>query len=447
MVSLFYARRYPAGREVNPRDQSVPNDTPVSDVNGPLSTSVNDLQSSDVPHADGASASSNGPNLTPTTTDVLPTPTIVPSPDASTPTGVPPQSSDVPNPSLQHNDPPPATTPVRNPPPESTSVPGQEPTKQYQHPPSSTPAPSPTPSPSHGQYVSTPTGGGPTPVNSDQPNPSTKEYGPVSSSPRPTQTDHFVPSSALNNPQPTTTQTFEIGTTPASSAIVSTPGLPASSTVPLSTSTFQPTPTAVLTQGKALSTDSSSNQKYIIGGAVGGGVLVLILLALLLFCCRKRRAKKDLERSGGDHSEGEHGYGQFACCNHGICNKNNGQPRMEQKSPLKPFILKSDPAALTPKEGRQQHTIPSKRRDSTESHKSAGSDTSSSYSSDSESSQHGRRRSQKRPPPLKLTSLVTPVINGPQNNPRHRVDRSSLQNPHEVPTIIVEPPQSATQTG
>ena len=152
--------------------------------------------------------------------------------------------------------------------------------------------------------------------------------------------------------------------------------------------------------------------------------MVLILLALLLFCCRKRRAKKDLERSGGGHSEGELRYGQFACCNHGICNRNNGKPQMEQKSPLKPFVLKPYSVAPTPKEGQQRYTISLKRRDSTESHKSDGSDTSSSYSSDSEGSQRGRRRSQKRPPSLKLTSLVTPVINGPQNNPRQRVGRA-----------------------
>jgi hypothetical protein len=77
-------------------------------------------------------------------------------------------------------------------------------------------------------------------------------------------------------------------------------------------------------------------------------VLVLILLALLLFCCRKRRAKRDPERSGGSHSNGQPEYGQFACCNHGNCNKNNGQSQiMEQKTPLKPFVLKSDPAAIT----------------------------------------------------------------------------------------------------
>jgi hypothetical protein len=176
-------------------------------------------------------------------------------------------------------------------------------------------------------------------------------------------------------------------------------------------------------------------------------VLILILLALLLFCCRKRRAKRDLERSSGGHSEGGPGYGQFACCNHGTCNKNNGQSQMEQKIPLKPFVLRSGAAAPAPKEGQQEHAISLERRDSTESHRSAGSDSSSSYSSDSEGSQRGRRRSQKRPPPLKLTSLVTPVINGPQNNPRHRVNHSSPPNPHEVPTIMVEPPRTVTPTG
>ena len=196
-------------------------------------------------------------------------------------------------------------------------------------------------------------------------------------------------------------------------------------------------------------TNSSSNRKFIIGGAAGGGTLLLILLALLLCYCRKRRAKGDLERSGDGHSEGQLEHGQFACCNHGTCNRNNGQPHMEQKAPLKPFILKSDPVALTPKEGWQQQSLTLTRRDSTETQNSAGSDSTAAsvYSSDSEGSRRGRRKSQKRPPPLKLTSLVTPVINGPQHNPRNRVNRLSLPNPHEVPAIIVEPPQSETPEG
>ena len=187
---------------------------------------------------------------------------------------------------------------------------------------------------------------------------------------------------------------------------------------------------------------SSSNRKYIIGGAVGGGVLVLILLALFLFCRRKRRAKRGLELFGGDHSKGELGYGQFVACDHEIYNGNNGQLQMEQKSPLTPFIFKSDSAALTTN-GQQQPVISLERRDSTESHASAGSDSNSSYSCDSEGSRRSRR-SQKRPPPLKLTSLVTPVINGPQNNPCRGVDHPSFSNPHEVPTIIAEPPQYLT---
>lgn len=316
MVSLLYARHYPAGREFKRDDQPVPNDTPASDANDPSSVP------SDMPPADGVPASSDGPT------------------------------------------------------------------------------------------------------------------------PTPTGTDYFVPTSALNHPQPTNTQT------PAPSLTVfSTQDLPASSTVTSSTDTLQPTPTPVLTQGGASLT---SHRRYIIGGAVGGGVLALILLALLLFCCRKRRAKGDVEHSSDGHSGGQPGYGQFACCDHGTCNRNKGQAQMGQKTPLKPFVLKSDPEALAPKDGQQprqqQHAIPLNRRDSTDSQGSTGSDTSTGteYSSDSEGSQRGRRRSQKRPPPLKLTSLVTPVINGPQYNPRNRADRSSLQNPRGVPTIVVEPPQSVT---
>lgn len=171
-------------------------------------------------------------------------------------------------------------------------------------------------------------------------------------------------------------------------------------------------------------------------------MLVLILIALFLFCCRKRRAKRGLELFGGNNSEGEPGYGQFVICDHGIYNGNSGQLQMEQKSPLTPFVFKSDSAALTTN-GQQQPVISLERMDSTESRGSVGSDSNSSYSCDSEGSRRSRR-SQKRPPPLKLTSLITPIINGPQNNPRHGVDRSSFSNPHEVPTIIAEPPQYLT---
>ncbi|KAF9785708.1 hypothetical protein BJ322DRAFT_732696 [Thelephora terrestris] len=276
------------------------------------------------------------------------------------------------------------------------------------------------------------------------PSPTANDLGvPASSnglSPTPIPTDYFVPSSALNHPQPWTTQT------PApSSTIVSTPNLPVSSSVTLSTGTLQPTPTAVSIKGGALST-SSSNKKYIIGGAVGGGVLALILLACLLFCCCKRRRKRDLERSDHGHPEGQPGYGQFDCCSHGTCNRNGGQPQMEQKTPLKPFILKSDPVAPNSKGSLQPQHVSFNRRDSGGSQESVGSDASTetmcSYGSGG--SQRGKRRSQKRPPPLKLTSLVTPVVNGPQDNPRRRVDGSSLQNPHEIPAIVVDPPQSRT---
>jgi len=173
----------------------------------------------------------------------------------------------------------------------------------------------------------------------------------------------------------------------------------------------------------------------------------VVLLALICCCCcRKRRAKRDVECSGGGHSEGQPGYGQFTSCNHATCDRNNGQLQMEQKTPLKPFVLRSDSRALTAKEGQQQHVVSLNRRGSAESQKSAGSDvsTSSAYSSGSESYQRGKKKSLKRPPPLKLTALVTPVISGPQNNPRTRVDRSSPPDSDEVPTIVVEPPQSET---
>ena len=116
---------------------------------------------------------------------------------------------------------------------------------------------------------------------------------------------------------------------------------------------------------------------------------------------------------------------------------------MEQKTPLKPFILKSDPvASSTPKERPQEHKVSLNRRDSAESQRSTGSDTGTDIlcSYDSDGAQRGTRRSQKRPPPLKLTSLVTPVISGPQNDPRRRGDLSSPPGLHEVPGIVVGPP-------
>ena len=185
----------------------------------------------------------------------------------------------------------------------------------------------------------------------------------------------------------------------------------------------------------------STTNKYIIGGSVGGGGLLLILLGLLLLCCRKRRAKRDLERSG------ECQHGQFTSCNHGTCNTGNVQTPMGQRTPLKPFVLKSDPEAFTIKEVQRQPvvTISLNRRDSTGSQKSAGSDTASNDSdslSDGDS-RRGKKGTHKRPPPLKLTSLVTPVINGPQHNPRDKA-HSSLRDPPEIPVIVVDPPQSDT---
>jgi len=210
----------------------------------------------------------------------------------------------------------------------------------------------------------------------------------------PTSTDYFIPSSALNNP--------ELNPAP-SSTLVSTPSLPNTST---------------------------SDRKYIIGGAVGGGVLVLILLTLLLFCCRKHSGKKDLERSEGQHS-------QFACCNHRTYNRNCGKSQMEQKTPIKSFVLKSGPVDPTPKERLQEHVVSLNRRDS------AGSDTSADTLclSDSEGSQRGTRRMQRRPPPLKLISLVTPVIKGPQDNPRRKANPPSPPGLHGVHTIVADPPQ------
>jgi len=245
----------------------------------------------------------------------------------------------------------------------------------------------------------------------------------------PTPTDHSVPSSALNNLQLRTTQTSA-----PSPTLISTPGLPVTPTsVTLSTSTV------LSIQGGSLSTGSSSNRKYIIGGAVGGSVLALILLTLLIFCCRKRRGQKGLERSGGNRSEGRHV--QFACCNHGARNRHGEQTQMEQKTSLKPFVLKSDP------KGRPQgHSVSLNRRDSAESQKSGGSVTSTETlcSPDSEGFQRGTRKSRRRPPPLKLTSLVTPIVSGPRNNLRRGVDRPSPPGPHGIPTIVVDPPQPVT---
>ena len=170
------------------------------------------------------------------------------------------------------------------------------------------------------------------------------------------------------------------------------------------------------------------NKKYIIGGVAGGGALVLILLVLLLVYRCRRRSKRDPERSGGDRSQEQPMGCQFARCNHGTGTRDNGQLRMEQRTPLRPFVLKSDPDALTSQKA-QQHIISLNRRNSTESQGSAGADegTRTPNSSDSEGSPE--RKFHKRPPPLKLASLVTPVINGPQDNPRRRVDRSLRSEP------------------
>jgi len=167
---------------------------------------------------------------------------------------------------------------------------------------------------------------------------------------------------------------------------------------------------------------------------------------LLVCCCRKRRAKRDLERGDG-HPRGKADHGQFSCCDHGTC-RNHGQTSMEQRTPLRPFALKSEPVVVITKQPPQHHTVSFNRRDSTGSQKSAGSDAGSGESDYSDgSSQRGKKGVLKRPPPLKLTSLVTPVINGPQDNPRDKTQRPTLQNPLEVPTIVVEPPRSRTPDG
>lgn len=157
--------------------------------------------------------------------------------------------------------------------------------------------------------------------------------------------------------------------------------------------------------------------------------MALILFVLLLVWCCRRRPKRDPERSGGDRSQEQSVGGQFACCNHGVCTGNDRQLHMEQRTPLKPFVLKSDPDALTYQKAQRQRVISLNRRNSAESQGSAGTgeDTSTPNSSDSEGPP--QRRFHKRPPPLKLTSLVTPVINGPQDNPRRRLDHSLRSEP------------------
>jgi len=264
--------------------------------------------------------------------------------------------------------------------------------------------------------------GGDPPPNSGSPNSGTQAG--VPDSPLQPGSGSSDPSLATNGHTTTPTPANQPAPSPNTT---STSNLSVSST--LST---HPTPTALL-EGGASSSGSPDQLKYIIGGSVGGGVLVLILLALLLLCCHKRRAKRDPEHTGGRH-EGHTGHGQFNCC--------NAQTPMGPKSPLRPFILKS-PAALTTKERQRQQpvTVSLNRRDSTGSQKSSESDTcESDYSTDGSSRR--RRGPHKRPPPLKLTSLVTPVINGPQHNPRDK----TLQNPHEIPTIVVESPRSRSRS-
>ena len=170
----------------------------------------------------------------------------------------------------------------------------------------------------------------------------------------------------------------------------------------------------------------------------------MILLVLLLSCYRRRRGKNDVECSGSSHPEGQQAHCKSACRNHNTCNRNGGKPQTGQKTPSKPFILKLEPVTST--ERPQEHHVTFNPRDSVGSQKSAGSDTSTDTLclSDSNGFQRGARRSQKRPPPLKLNCLITPVINGPRNNPRARADRFSPPSPRGVPTIVVHPPQSAT---
>jgi len=126
-------------------------DTPVLDANVPSSTLVNDSQPSDVPPVDDLPLSGGDSSPTPTPTDVLPMATNSP--------GVLVQPPDIPDQSPHPSDPPPppaTTTPLQNPSP--GSIP---------------------------------------PASPDPPHSSTIKYDPRSAPPEPTQTDYFIPSSAL----------------------------------------------------------------------------------------------------------------------------------------------------------------------------------------------------------------------------------------------------------
>jgi hypothetical protein len=126
----------------------------------------------------------------------------------------------------------------------------------------------------------------------------------------------------------------------------------------------------------------SDHKGAIIGGAVGGVVLLALLLAL--FCCIRKRSRA--RRSAGGSSMGEGGMPP-PCCGPGAVGNGHGHgraPQMRQVAPSQVVPSCSDLLDRSP------------------------SPTGSTRSSRSSGSRRGRR-----PPPLQLESLVTPVLNGP----------------------------------
>lgn len=149
MVPSFRARQYPAGREVNPRDQSLPNgeqlfyseiadrncaagagvlrsltDTPNSNTEQPPPAS-NYPEPTDVPPADGDPTAGGDPNSSPTAT--------APSPDVLVTTDVPAQPMVILDPSPDLSNPQPTTTDTPGqeaPPPEPINDPNQWPANQ-----------------------------------------------------------------------------------------------------------------------------------------------------------------------------------------------------------------------------------------------------------------------------------------------------------------------------
>jgi len=211
------------------------------------------------------------------------------------------------------------------------------------------------------------------------------------------------------SPVPTTSQDVLGGRNDVTSS--STPAFVSNSTIsPSSTTIDLQSSQSTSTSEVVLNPRGSNHQGAIIGGTIGGVVMIAILL--LLFCCMRRRSCREptaaLYPFTIDSIEGP--AAAHACCNHslektGHQHHDGGASEMKQVPP-RVDLLEGNPHAS--------------EVSSVGPHRSSRS-----------SPPRAIYRNRRRPPPLKLESLVTPNITGPTNSTH--MDPPINLNPSGVP--------------